>query len=62
MKEIYAVDGLKFDDEEDYYYYMDLLMSKADEERNTNAKYNDPLFNDLKDLDDRIDEYYSEDY
>lgn len=62
MKEIYAVDGLKFDDEEDYYYYMDSLISKADEERNTNTKYDDPIFDDLKDLDNRIDEYYTEDY
>lgn len=62
MKEIYVIDGLEFDDEEDYYYYMDLLMSKTDEERNVKAKYNDPLFDDLKDLGDRIDEYYSEDY
>jgi hypothetical protein len=51
---IYGLNGEIFNSEEDWYdYYRDLIKILE-------VQYDDPIFDDLKDLDNRIDEYYTE--
>lgn len=49
------------EDEEDIGRYL-YEIERAERKRIAEIEYNNEIFDDLEDLDDQIDEYYSEDY